>query len=272
MVPSKNPGEDVNTEQFIDHKSAYQKIGPTEVHGFDRSKHFVGKSYKTFLSHWDIPRGAKILDVATGRGEPADYLRKLFNAQVIQTDLSMFPLRMEQTWLRRFTGFTKPLAVAKATEQPLPTGTFDAIHMKDALVHIEDKDVFLSEMSRLLKPRGKLLLVTHINDSNCFLLTYPKFRNEKAPKSVEVPFRDPPGYVSLVRAITQDGMQYGGQQFTTISPPYYGINLSELEKIAREHDLRSIRVSSLQANTWKPPEEEPDWNHDDRIVIEFTKL
>ncbi len=263
--------ESTSTEQLVAQRSAYHHIGPSETHGFEKSKHFIGKGYKEFLHNWHIPQGAKVLDVATGRGEAAEFLRELFGAHVVQTDLSTFPLRLQQTWLTRLIGRTKPLAAAKATEQPFPDNTFNAIHMKDVLVHIEDKKKLLAEMSRLLKPGGKLLIVTQEQDKSCIFLQTPELHNKK-PSPITVVIKDSEQYAKLIKKIEQDNMTFHDNPIVSISPPYFRIDFEALTEEAQRNKLVPAPHSFVQKNGWKPSKKDPDWHHGFRKVREFVKI
>ena len=259
------------SEQIVNQMSAYNHIGPGEIHGFERSQHFIGKSYKDFLSHWDIPQNATILDIATGRGEAADFLRELFDAQVIQTDLSTFPLHLQQTWFRRLMRQTKPLSGAKTSEQPFSDNIFDAIHMKDALVHIENKDEFFAEMSRLLKPGGKLLLITQMNkSSNVFFLTPQTSHNKEVPLT-GIEIAGSSEYAALVRQIQTNNMTYKNKKYSSISPPYFKVNFRSMLRIASNNSLVPVTDSYVQKHLWLPGEDEPDWHHAPRRALEFIK-
>jgi len=55
-----------------------------------------------------------------------------------------------------------------ALDMEFPEGTFDAVFIKDVASHVSDRHVFFSEISRVLKPGGKLLLTDENNS-----LSYP---------------------------------------------------------------------------------------------------
>ena len=271
MVGSLHMIEAKVAERFVDQMTAYRSRTSYGKHGFEHNIHYVGESYRDFLWYWDIPQGARVLDVATGRGEAADFLRDLFGARAVRTDLAKFPLYLQRSWVEELVGRNKLLAAAKATEQPFPEGTFDAIHIKDALVHIENKYKLFAEMDRLLVPGGKLLIVSQQQVYNCIHLFHPAYGSGKALPSRMVTFWNIEEYVDIVNQITQDDMMYEGKKYAAISPPYFSAMWGSLPFIAEQFHLIECRDSYVGCKGWTPPEDEKDWNHSERRSVEFVK-
>ena len=61
----------------------------------------------------------------------------------------------------------KPV-VADAHLPPFADETFDAIHCKDIMVHLDDKEILLQSIHRILKKHGHFLLVSSVE-------VFPKF-------------------------------------------------------------------------------------------------
>jgi SAM-dependent methyltransferase len=250
-------------ELVVLNQSAYGSMRPGEVHGFESGKSFIGLGYKKILQQWDIPQGANILDIATGKGEAADFLRGLFQANVLQTDLSLYPLQLQKKDTHK-----DALFVAHAVRQPFPNHVFDAVHMKDAFVHVQDKYAFFQEMKRLLKPKGKLLIVTQLQKEDTVFLHYAQKENEKKFSSMPLPFYGIEDYAKLVTFIQNNKMMYEENRIVSISPPYFSWRWSDLQEVSAQAGFVVNRSKGIPFR-WKPDKGEPDWHHAPRVVVEF---
>lgn len=238
----------------------------------------TGTQYKDLLRNWILPSGIHVLDLASGRGEAANYLTELFDAHVVRTDISFSALKSQNPWLlKRLLGAQKqPVALSTATEQPFKSHSFDAIHMKDALVHIEDKELFFREVNRLLRPGGKLLIVTqHFEGGNSFFLHTNKKDEDGNYKQFEIPFSNIAEYIRLSGKVIDKNMTYQGIKITKISPPYFDIEYGGLIQIGKRYNL-VFRYDPDMPKFWIPSKGQPDWyNRKEgsvpRAVLEFVK-
>jgi SAM-dependent methyltransferase len=92
----------------------------------------------------------RLLDVGCGDGGVAQLLRQRV-AEVVAVDVQPSP-----DW-RDEVGLT--FSVADAERLPFPDASFDALHSKDALHHMEDPRAALAEYARVLRPDGTLLVI-----------------------------------------------------------------------------------------------------------------
>ena len=92
----------------------------------------------------------RLLDVGCGDGGVARLLRKRV-AEVVAVDIEPSPEWSEEPNLT--------FAVADAERLPFPDETFDALHSKDSLHHMEDPRAALAEYARVLRPGGTLLVI-----------------------------------------------------------------------------------------------------------------
>lgn len=105
-------------------------------------------------------RGAKsVLDVGSGAGQIAGHVLKYADpdATVTCTDLSTQMLRRARNRLRNH----RPSFVAADLSQlPFADGSFDCITCGYVLEHLPNPEPGLTEMARVLRPGGRMLLLT----------------------------------------------------------------------------------------------------------------
>ena len=105
-------------------------------------------------------RGMKsILDVGSGAGQIAGHLLEFADrdAQITCTDLSTQMLRRARTRLKS----DRPAFVtADVTALPFADGSFDGITCGYVLEHVPEPEKGLTELSRVLRKGGRMLLLT----------------------------------------------------------------------------------------------------------------
>jgi tocopherol O-methyltransferase len=102
-----------------------------------------------------------ILDVGCGIGGSSLYLAQKFNAKV--TGITLSPVQANRAQARsQAAGLaaTTDFRVANALEMPFADHSFDLVWSLESGEHMPDKVKFLQECYRVLKPGGKLILVT----------------------------------------------------------------------------------------------------------------
>jgi demethylmenaquinone methyltransferase/2-methoxy-6-polyprenyl-1,4-benzoquinol methylase len=117
-------------------------------------RHFVATS--------GIPRGSKVLDLASGTGDIAALLHKHVGAggEVTLSDINPSMLgegrrRMENKGIVSRVNY----ALANAESLPFPDKHFDAVTIAFGLRNVTRKSVALAEMHRVLKPGGRVLIL-----------------------------------------------------------------------------------------------------------------
>jgi len=111
-----------------------------------------------------LASGKRLLDVACGAGGPALRLAALTGTSVLGIDVHEQAVATANA-LAAERGLTQncEFRVVDATQPlPLPDASFDAITCIDAINHLPDRRLVISEWMRLLTPEGRLLFTDPI--------------------------------------------------------------------------------------------------------------
>ncbi len=120
--------------------------------------HRAWKAYTVMVAN--LQDGDKVLDIAGGTGDLAlAFSRKVGNAgQVVHTDINEAMLSTGRNRLID-EGIALPTLVCDAEKLPFADNYFNLVSVAFGLRNMTHKDVALSEMHRVLKPGGKLLVL-----------------------------------------------------------------------------------------------------------------
>ena len=120
--------------------------------------HRLWKRFTVDLAN--VRPGEKILDVASGSGDLAVAFARAAGptGQVWQTDINEAMLRVGRDRLIN-AGFMLPGALCDAEKLPFADGSFNLVTVAFGLRNMTHKDQALAEMSRVLKPGGRLLVL-----------------------------------------------------------------------------------------------------------------
>lgn len=104
--------------------------------------------------------GFRVLDIAGGTGDLAKEFAKQAGSsgEVWHTDINESMLRVGRDRLLN-KGLSTPTLLCDAEKLPFPDNYFDRVSVAFGLRNMTHKDVALSEMLRVLKPGGKLLVL-----------------------------------------------------------------------------------------------------------------
>jgi len=117
--------------------------------------------WKTFtIAQAGIRPGFKVLDIAGGTGDLAKaFARKAGpSGEVWLTDINESMLRVGRDRLLN-EGLSTPTMLCDAEKLPFPDNYFDRVSVAFGLRNMTHKDVALAEMTRVLRPGGKLLVL-----------------------------------------------------------------------------------------------------------------
>jgi len=132
-------------------------LAPEDLFPFDQD-HYGGLAMVDVLAvRGNIGPGCQVADFCAGLGGPARYLAHRYGALV--TCIELNPDRaLGASDLCERVGLARSVRIVRAdvARVPLLTGSMDAVISQEALLHVPDKKVALSEAYRVLKPGGRL--------------------------------------------------------------------------------------------------------------------
>jgi len=120
--------------------------------------HRAWKAYTVLVAN--LKEGQQVLDIAGGTGDLALAFAKKVgqSGRVVHTDINEAMLRTGRDRLLD-AGVALPTLVCDAEQLPFPDNHFDLVSVAFGLRNMTHKDVALTEMNRVLKPGGKLLVL-----------------------------------------------------------------------------------------------------------------
>ena len=132
------------------------------------------------LIEWVEPKSSSVvLDVATGGGHVVKKLAPLVQT-VFVTDLTKEMLANTKNHLNDFNNLI--YMIADAESLPFLDQSFDLVTCRIAPHHFPNPSKFIEEVARVLKPKGKFLLIDNVvpDDSELatFMNTFEKLRDD----------------------------------------------------------------------------------------------
>jgi MPBQ/MSBQ methyltransferase len=109
-----------------------------------------------------IDAGAKVLDVGCGFGGTSRYLADKLGPSADVTGITLSPNQVKRgTELANERGLSNTkFMVMNALEMDFPDNTFDIVWACESGEHMPDKEAYINEMMRVLKPGGKFVMAT----------------------------------------------------------------------------------------------------------------
>lgn len=112
-----------------------------------------------FLAWGNVQNPKSILDVGCGIGGSSVYLAQKFQAAV--TGVTLSPVQAQRATERsQAAGVNATFHVADALHMPFPDDSFDLVWSLESGEHMPNKEQFLQECWRVLKPGGTFLMAT----------------------------------------------------------------------------------------------------------------
>ncbi len=147
------------------HSSRIQAMFARVAHRYDLLNHLLSGSFDRLWRRRAaraiaaaLPPGARVLDVCCGTGDQAEALRRQ-GLRVVAADfcMPMLALALPKFSRRKATG---PVAVnADALALPLAESGFDGATAAFGLRNVDDLDLALTELARVLRPGGELAIL-----------------------------------------------------------------------------------------------------------------
>jgi len=161
--------------------------------------HRVWKKFTVDLAN--VQRGEKVLDVASGTADLAKaFAKQAGPANVWQTDINEAMLRVGRDRLAN-EGLATPNALADAEKLPFASDSFDLVSVAFGLRNMTHKDVALAEMTRVLKPGGRLLVLEFSKVHKSLEKAYDAYSFGLLPKIGKFVAKDEASYQYLAESI-----------------------------------------------------------------------
>lgn len=144
---------DLYTDEQIHNMKAYDVFALT---GMNVIRHAGTKGTRRLLYELDIKPGMKILELGSGKGDVSIYIAKKYNADVTGVDISpyMIEISKQKAFVHNATDICK-FSKSSGLKLDLKDNYFDVVIMESLAMYV-DVDELMTEINRVLKPKGKL--------------------------------------------------------------------------------------------------------------------
>ena len=162
--------------------------------------HRAWKAYAVMVA--DVRQGQKVLDIAGGTGDLALAFAPKVGVYgcVVHTDINEAMLREGRDRMLD-AGKVLPTAVCDAEHLPFADASFDLVTVAFGLRNMTHKADALQEMSRVLKPRGKLLVLEFSKIARPLTKIYDWYSFNVLPKLGKLVANDDTSYRYLAESI-----------------------------------------------------------------------
>ena len=162
--------------------------------------HRAWKAYTVMVAN--LKPGDKVLDIAGGTGDMAMAFADKVGprGQVVHTDINLAMLRQGRERLID-KGVLLPTTVCDAEHLPFPDEAFDLVCVAFGLRNMTHKDRALTEMARVLKPSGKLLVLEFSKVAPPLTKAYDWYSFEVLPRLGKMVAGDDASYRYLAESI-----------------------------------------------------------------------
>lgn len=162
--------------------------------------HRIWKRFAVGLAN--VHEGQRVLDIAGGSGD----ISRLFldkvgkSGEVILTDINNAMLRVGRDRLLD-EGKATPTAQCDAEHLPFPDNYFDCVSIAFGLRNVTHKDAALKEMTRVLKPGGRVIVLEFSKVAKPLEKVYDLYSFKLLPKMGELIANDADSYRYLAESI-----------------------------------------------------------------------
>ena len=162
--------------------------------------HRAWKAYTVLVAN--VRQGQRVLDIAGGTGDLAMAFASKVGAsgQVVHTDINEAMLSEGRNRLLD-VGVSVPTLVCDAEHLPFADAYFDVVTVAFGLRNMTHKDMALREMSRVLKPGGKLLVLEFSKVAKPLEKIYDWYSFKVLPKLGKLVANDDASYQYLAESI-----------------------------------------------------------------------
>ena len=162
--------------------------------------HRAWKAYTVLVAN--VKEGQQVLDIAGGTGDLAMAFAPKVGAsgRVVHTDINEAMLREGRNRLID-AGVNLPTLVCDAEHLPFANASFDLVTVAFGLRNMTHKNVALSEMNRVLKPGGKLLVLEFSSVAKPLEKIYDWYSFKVLPKIGKLVANDDASYQYLAESI-----------------------------------------------------------------------
>jgi len=162
--------------------------------------HRAWKAYTVLVAN--VKHGQQVLDIAGGTGDLAlAFTPKVGpTGRVVHTDINEAMLREGRNRLID-AGVCLPTLVCDAERLPFAEASFDVVTVAFGLRNMTHKEVALKEMSRVLKPGGKLLVLEFSKIAKPLEKFYDWYSFKVLPKIGKMVANDDASYQYLAESI-----------------------------------------------------------------------
>ncbi|MGF1480811.1 MAG: methyltransferase domain-containing protein [Cyanophyceae cyanobacterium] len=137
------------------HHGYYGRAGTTKIERRQAQIDLIEE-----LLRWaGVEQAENIIDVGCGIGGSTIYLAQKYQATA--TGITLSPVQAARAIERaKMFGVKTEFQVANALDMPFADNSFDLVWSLESGEHMPDKEQFLSECYRVLKPEGRLVMAT----------------------------------------------------------------------------------------------------------------
>ena len=161
--------------------------------------HRIWKKFTVDLAN--VQPGETVLDVASGTADLAQaFAKRAGAANVWQTDINEAMLKVGRDRLAN-EGLITPNALADAEKLPSASESFDIVMVAFGLRNMTHKDIALAEMTRVLKPGGRLFVLEFSKVHKSLEKAYDAYSFRLLPKIGKWVAKDEASYQYLAESI-----------------------------------------------------------------------